>query len=94
MGKFTKMSHNQVFEVGTVIRAHCHLQEGYAVYDDVGWSDEIIANQFGLKRGVISSLRLKSVGPFRKVAPPPVDLYAVLEARVTRIEKELGLVGQ
>jgi hypothetical protein len=94
---YTKLSYSQVVDLGILIRSHCTLHEGYAVYEK-GWSDEIIAEKFGLSKDTshVSKLRLQLVGPFTPAGNRSVSRYALadLEARISRIEAELGMVPE
>jgi hypothetical protein len=89
--RYTKLSYVNVFDIGSCIRAHCHLQDGYAVYE-AGWSDSKVAITYGIDptSSHVKELRKQLVGELR-YSRASSDRIARLEERIERLERELGL---
>ena len=65
----------QQLEAGKLIDEHCHLVDGFAVYD-AEWSDTRIAGELRVRTDFIHNYRRKLVGNLHPV--PPAEIRSTL----------------
>jgi deoxyribose-phosphate aldolase len=91
------LSKKEVFEAGKFVETICRLDgDGFAAYDD-GWSDQKVADKFGvtltniqdLRRQIIGNARFKGSGGIPKTDQLS-NAVGLLEARIVSMDERLS----